>query len=107
MHPRDDSSAAAQTIAFVVAGAIFMAAVGGLLLTAQRSDHDRHSRASDSQGSVAASSLADLILDSPGVGWSNGADGVTRLGLMASGRGLQGPSVGALARGRGARGGKG
>src|ERR1051326_388619 len=96
MHPRDDSSAAAQTIAFVVAGAIFMAAVGGLLLTAQRSDHDRHSRASDSQGSVAASSLADLILDSPGVGWSNGADGVTRLGLMASGGGLQRSSVDAL-----------
>ncbi|HUR25153.1 MAG TPA: hypothetical protein VM327_03955 [Candidatus Thermoplasmatota archaeon] len=93
---KQDGSASAQVISLVVAAAVFLAAVGSLLLVSRGSGKDS-STADAAAKDIEASSLADLIIGSPGIGWSLGADQVTRLGLAATnGSGIQPSSIQAL-----------
>jgi hypothetical protein len=88
--------ATGQVITFMVAGAIFFAAVGAVLLATRNSGTDRAAPDAARQG-VQSGSLASLLVASPGVAWASGADHITRLGLGATnGSGLQQSSVDAL-----------
>ena len=96
---RDLSGAASSVIAFMVAGVLFMGSVVAVLYTT-RSASDRTVVAGPQDNAAAviqSSSLADVLLDSPGVGvagadWASGAnlatgntpgaDGIGRLGLL-------------------------
>lgn len=71
-----------QVFAFLVGGAIFLAAIGGILL-ASRDVGDDADAGTAAQQSLQASSLADLLVGSPGIGWSD-PDTLSRLGLQAS-----------------------
>lgn len=85
-----------QVVAFLVAGAIFLATVSAVLVATSTADADP-SAAQDAGKSVEAASLADLLVGSTGVGWEAGADGLTRLGLAAAnGSGLDPASLEAL-----------
>lgn len=96
---RDDRDALSQVVAFIVAGVIFVAAMGALLLTTRQGTQPE--ALSDPQEAAAlrgrAESLASLLVESPGftstgqdwgaVGseWASqspAADDVTRLGLL-------------------------
>ena len=96
MSLRHDHDASSQVIALVVAAAIFMGAVASVLLTSQHAARDQSSASAAAQG-IEAKSLAEVLVNSPGVGWSGGPDAVQRLGLGATnGSGLQQSSVDAL-----------
>lgn len=91
-----DSSAAAQAFAFLIAAGIFLASVATLLAVSRSAASDRSTPDQASQ-SLQAGSLADLLVGSTGVGWSAGADHVSRLGLAnANGSGLDPASLAAL-----------
>ncbi|MHB1261553.1 MAG: hypothetical protein ACYC2H_07535 [Thermoplasmatota archaeon] len=83
MSLRDDHDGSAQTISLLVAAAIFMAAISAIVLTSNDANQDIESANSAAQD-IEAASLADVLLGSPGIGWSLGADGIERLGLGAS-----------------------
>lgn len=87
--------AVGQVFAFLVGGAIFVAALGGLLLMSQMVGRDTDSGDAAKQ-SLQASSLADILVGSPGIGWAN-PDSLLRLGLQASnGTGLNPAALEAL-----------
>jgi hypothetical protein len=91
-----DPEASAQVISFLVAAAIFLGAIATVLVSTRNTNHDSSS-ADAATGTLQAQGLADLIMGSAGVGWSGGADHVSRLGLSATnGSGLQQSSVDAL-----------
>ncbi|MFA5944912.1 MAG: hypothetical protein WC876_10655, partial [Candidatus Thermoplasmatota archaeon] len=93
---RQDGSASAQTISLVVAAAIFMSAVSAVLLLSRSAGDDR-AAADEATQDIEATSLADLLVGSAGVGWASGPDDLERLGLGASnGSGLQDSSILAL-----------
>lgn len=96
MSLQKDTSASAQVVAFLVSGAIFFIAVGGLLLGARDVGGDRSSADSATQD-IEAEGLADILVGSAGVGWAAGPDNLGRLGLAAAnGSGLQQSSIEAL-----------
>src|SRR5688572_17778726 len=85
---RQDDNAATQVVAFIVAGVITLTSIGVLLATTRTLGHDNEPVERAGQD-VHAGSLADLLVGSPGVGWTSGADGLARLGLGAgNGSGL-------------------
>ncbi len=87
VQPRGDEGVS-QVISFLVAGFVFIAAIGLVLLTSQSAGSDREPVAHAGQ-EAHAESLADLLTGSTGLGWANGADGLARLGLVAgNGSGL-------------------
>ncbi|MEA3166154.1 MAG: hypothetical protein QOJ26_1023 [Thermoplasmata archaeon] len=93
---RGDENANSQVIAFSIAGSIFIAALAGILLFGSSTARDR-STPREAVETQNAESLADLLLDSPGVGWDLGADDLTRLGLRSEdGAGLDQDSIDAL-----------
>src|SRR4029079_14722283 len=85
-----------QIVSLMVALAVFLAAVAGVLL-AVNSPGDNPAPADAAAQEVRADALADLLVVSQGVGWASGADHVDRLGLGATnGSGLQQSSVDSL-----------
>lgn len=91
-----DQEASAQVVALMVAGAIFMAAIGAVLLASSGAGSDRSSADAAAQD-IEADGLADLLIGSAGVGWAAGPDQLGRLGLAAAnGSGLQQSSIDAL-----------
>lgn len=96
MRLRDDTSASMQVVAFLVAAALFLGALGTILFMTRGTPGDTAGADAAAQD-VHAESLADILVGSPGVGWSSGADGLGRLGLGAyNGSGLQQSSIDAL-----------
>jgi hypothetical protein len=93
---RKDDQAIGQVVTFLVAGAIFLAAVGTVLVVSQSSATDvGDSR--ESAKTIEAAGLADILVGSAGIGWEAGPDGIGRLGLLASnGSGLDPASLDAL-----------
>jgi hypothetical protein len=91
-----DTSASAQVLTFLVAGVLFLAAVAAVLLTTRNAGkEDRGAGEADQQQK--AGRLLDLLVNSQGIGWASGADGVGRLGVRATnGSGLQQSSIDAL-----------
>ncbi|MHB8634176.1 MAG: hypothetical protein ACYDBQ_09460, partial [Thermoplasmatota archaeon] len=81
-RPHDD--AVGGMISFLVAGVLFIATVGALVFTTQSQTRQDQSRPQAADQQLAANRLADLLVGSPGVGWSAGADNIQRLGLGAS-----------------------
>jgi hypothetical protein len=93
---QQDGSASAQTLSLLVAAAVFIGALGMVIITSQQSGGDRSAADSAAQD-IEATSLAEILVGSPGVGWADGADQVQRLGLAASnGSGLDAASIAAL-----------
>lgn len=101
---RDD--AAAQAFAFLVAGVLFVATTGALLITVANSPVD--SRSAERAGlDHGATSLLDVLMTSQGQ-WAGGNDGLGRLGLanedgridVARLEALQGGAYAASANGR-------
>lgn len=93
--PRD-TDATSQVIAFIVAGAIFMASVGAVLLASQGAAADP-TAPDDAVRTRDAKSLVDMLVGSPGVAGESGPDGLIRLGFAAhNGSGLQQSSLDAL-----------
>lgn len=93
---QDRDAVSTQVVSLLVAGVIFMGAVSAILLTSQDGAGDR-AAANNAAQDIEAASLADVLLGSPGIGWSLGADQITRLGLGASnGSGLDSASIAAL-----------
>jgi hypothetical protein len=88
-----DDSASAQVLTFLVAGALFTGAVGTVLLVSRGSaQQDRG--ATEANQEQQADRLADLLVNSPGIGWAAGSDAINRLGLRATnGSGLQASSL--------------
>jgi hypothetical protein len=80
---RNDDGALGQVVAFVTAGAIFLASVGAILLASQGAVTD-HTEQDEATKGLEAQGLAALIAGSSGVGWSAGPDHLTRLGLLAA-----------------------
>jgi hypothetical protein len=96
MRLREDQEGVGQVVTLMVAGAIFLAAVGTVLVVSQTAANEP-SEARDATKEIEASSLADIIFGSPGMGWGSDADGVQRLGLLASnGSGLDASRLDAL-----------
>lgn len=96
-----DTEASADVVSFLVAGTVFLAAVSAVILESGRAAIAPQERAI---GEVESSMLGAILIESPGVGWPSGAEGVERLGLAASnGSGLEPTSIlalkGALAAG--------
>lgn len=92
----EDHQAMGQVVALLAAGAVFFATLGALLLAANQVASDASPSASAAKR-VEAGSLADILVGSPGVGWSGGPDALGRLGLGATnGSGLQQSSIDAL-----------
>jgi hypothetical protein len=94
---RDDENAFSQVLGFLVAGVVFLGAVGAILMVStEEGEGDQRDPESAAQ-SVQAASLADLLVSSPGVGWAGGADSLLRLGLEAgNGSGLDLASIESL-----------
>lgn len=93
---RGDTSAVGQVVAFMTAGAIFLAAVASVLVVSRGAAKDT-AISGEAAKHVQAEGLADILVASAGVGWDDGADGLERLGLMASnGSGLDPDSLEAL-----------
>ncbi|HJQ94008.1 MAG TPA: hypothetical protein VJ874_06985 [Candidatus Thermoplasmatota archaeon] len=93
---QDDRQGSAQTLSLMVAGAIFMGVVSAVVLVSHDGTEDR-AAADSATDDIQAASLADVLLGSPGIGWSDGADQIGRLGLGASnGSGLAPSSILAL-----------
>lgn len=80
MTGRED--AVGQVFAFLVGGVIFVAALGALLLVSQNVGDDAQGSDAAKQA-LQANSLAELLVNSPGLGWSD-PDTLSRLGLQAS-----------------------
>lgn len=96
MGVREDREGNAQTISLLVASAVFIAAISAIVLSSKDANRDT-STADSAARDIEASSLADILLGSPGIGWSLGADNVERLGLgAANGSGIDPASVLAL-----------
>lgn len=84
---RAETDAVGQVLTFLVAGAILLASIMGILLAVrQSSTYDSGARSSSTDAE--ARSLAAILLDSQGFGWSAGNDNVTRLGLAKTSGGL-------------------
>lgn len=77
----DGESAVGQVVGFMVAGAIFVAALGSLLLVSQQASTPEGDAAAAGQ-TLQAQSLLDLLISSGGVG---DVDDLQRLGLAANG----------------------
>jgi hypothetical protein len=90
-----DHAAVGQTFAFLVAGAVFVAAIGAILLASRNGGQDRMG-AGWASDEAQARSLADTLVSSPGVGWSLGPDHVQRLGLSAANGSLDPAALDAL-----------
>lgn len=94
---RRDDEALGQVVAFLVAGVIFLGTVAGVIVATRSTASDPYSTQSESVKEVEASGLADLLVGSPGVGWSADADALQRLGLAAAnGSGLNSDALEAL-----------
>ncbi|HUR62053.1 MAG TPA: hypothetical protein VM286_06785 [Candidatus Thermoplasmatota archaeon] len=91
-----DTAGSGQVITFLVAGVVFLGAVGAALVMSRgagQADHGAHEAGQQQE----AAGLADLLVGSAGLGWSAGPDQVGRLGLRATnGSGLQQESLEAL-----------
>ncbi len=96
MYHNDGERGSSYVLTFLVAGAIFVAVIGGLLITSRNAGKDPGGAAQTSTTDTDARSLADLIIASPGIGWAAGPDHVQRLGLGAAGGGLNHTSIEAL-----------
>lgn len=93
---RDTGGLSSQIVSLMVALAVFLAAVAGVLL-AVNSPGDNPAPADAAAEEVRADALADLLVVSQGVGWASGADHLSRLGFGATnGSGLQQSSIDAL-----------
>lgn len=93
---QQEGSGSAQTVSLLVAAAIFMAAVAAVIMTTQQSGGDPTAADSAAQ-EIEAASLAEILVGSPGVGWTSDPDQLQRLGLAASnGSGLDAGSIAAL-----------
>ncbi|HUR25154.1 MAG TPA: hypothetical protein VM327_03960 [Candidatus Thermoplasmatota archaeon] len=93
---RMDEQAAGQVVAFMVAGAIFLAAVGAVLVVSQGAAK-KAPEAREANKQVQAAGLADILFGSPGVGWGSDPDTMQRLGLLAgNGSGLDATHMEAL-----------
>jgi hypothetical protein len=96
MGLKQDVSANTQTISLLVAAAVFIAAVSAVIITSQQTGGD-HAAADSAAQDIQASSLAEILIGSPGVGWTADADELQRLGLAASnGSGLDAASIASL-----------
>lgn len=91
-----DEAAAAQVVAFLAAGAIFVAATGGLLAWTYLSADDAP-RVEQAAQDVDADALLDLLVASQGAGWAN-PDTLQRLGLANANGSLDGAHVALLNR---------
>src|SRR5688500_5109783 len=80
---RCSESAVSQLFTFLVAGGVFIVAVGTVLMTTQLTGQDSEPVSNAGQ-EAGAESLADLLVGSAGLGWGGGADAVDRLGLLAA-----------------------
>ena len=81
--------AVSQVVGFLIAGVVFLAAVGGILFVAGAHGSGDPAAPRSVAKQVEADSLADLLVSSPGVGWAGGADQVARLGIQnANGSGV-------------------
>jgi hypothetical protein len=67
----------------MVAGAIFLAAVGTVLVVSQTAVNTPN-ESQESSKAVEAAGLADILFGSSGIGWSSDPDSLQRLGLLAS-----------------------
>lgn len=84
-----------QVVAFLVGGAIFVMAIGGILLVSRSTGDDQDS-ADAAANSLQATSLLDVLVGSPGIGWGN-PDTLGRLGIQATnGTGLNPDALDAL-----------
>jgi uncharacterized membrane protein len=93
---RDDPDGVGQVVTLMVAGAIFLAAVGTILVVSQTAANEP-SESREATKKVEASGLADILIGSTGIGWGSDPDGVERLGLLAgNGSGLDPESLDAL-----------
>src|SRR5688572_20129582 len=93
---QDDHEAVSQIMGFLVAGGVFLVAVGAVLLNTQMAGGDGEPVRNAGQ-EASAESLADLLMQSQGLGWADGADELDRLGLLAdNGSGLDLARMGAL-----------
>ncbi len=82
MRARSDSDAVAQTVAFIVASAVFLGVFGAILVATSDGPREDGGRVQDSANRVEAERLADVLVASQGIGWASGADGLDRLGLQ-------------------------
>jgi hypothetical protein len=93
---RKDDQGTGQVVTFLVAGAIFLAAVGTVLVVSQGAATEP-GETRESVKSVEATGLADILVGSTGIGWESDPDGIDRLGLLATnGSGLDPDSLDAL-----------
>ena len=93
---QQDGSGSAQTISLMVAAAVFIAAVFAVIMASQQAGGD-HAAADSAAQDIEAASLAEILISSPGVGWTADADQLQRLGLMAAnGSGLDASSIASL-----------
>jgi hypothetical protein len=91
-----DTTAASQVVAFTVAGLVFVAAVGAVLVVVRDAGTSDLGAAAANQESR-AERLADLLVGSPGIGLEDGSDSIQRLGLLAeNGSGLQQSTIDAM-----------
>src|SRR5687768_17728621 len=97
MRTRQERDEAVSTvISFLVAGFIFIAAIGMLLFTSDTMGTDG-APVDEAGQDVGVQGLADLLAANEGLGWAAGADGVDRLGLLADdGAGLDPEKLDAL-----------
>lgn len=90
-----DDEAQAESVVLLVAGTIFLAAVASLLVSVPRASQS--DEAGPAARQVEADGLADVLVESPGIGWEQGPDLVRRLGLAApNGTGLDPARIEAL-----------
>lgn len=87
MSRRDGESAVSTSIGLLVAGMVFIAAVGTLLMVSIAPGLDEEPVDASNQAAD-ADAILNVLLGSPGVGWGAGADNLTRLGLAAPGGGI-------------------
>jgi hypothetical protein len=92
----DDLALSTQVVSLLVALAVFLVALAGVLVSIDNAGDDMAPTDAAAQ-QVRADGLADLLVVSQGVGWASGVDHVTRLGIGASnGSGLQESSIDAM-----------
>lgn len=91
MRPlKEDVSASAAVVSFMVGAAIFLAAIGAVLVATQDvSDPPAEDQLGDAGSDVAAEGLAAILVGSSGVWGSGDVDDLGRLGLLSgNGSGL-------------------
>lgn len=94
---RQDGSALSHVVSFLVAGSVFLGAVGTLIAFTQLDAGGDRSAPDAARQDLESDGLADLLVGSAGVGWAGGNDGVERLGLQAAnGSGLDQSRIDAL-----------